>query len=94
MSSFPGPAPAGERGEIGAESPLPIEGSVDLVMPVERLWERFVDVERWPEWNPCIWRSRVREGELRKGATLAWVFNPIKPAYLYKLPARARLPPR
>jgi polyketide cyclase/dehydrase/lipid transport protein len=91
MGGFPGPAPAGERGEIGAESPLPIEGSVDLVMPVERLWERFVDVERWPEWNPCIWRSRVREGELRKGATLAWVFNPIKPAYLYKLPARARI---
>jgi hypothetical protein len=91
MGSFPGPAPAGERGEIVPEAPLPVEGSVDLEMPVERLWQTFVDVERWREWNPCIWRARVRGGELRKGATLAWVFNAIKPAYPYKLPARAQI---
>ena len=60
-------------------------------MPVERLWDAFLDVERWPQWNPCIWRSRVRDGELREGATLVWTFNAIKPAYLYKLPARAQI---
>jgi hypothetical protein len=60
-------------------------------MPVGRLWETFLDVERWPEWNPCIWRSRVRDGELRKGATLAWTFNPIQPRYLYKMPATAEI---
>ena len=53
-------------------------------MPVERLWDTFLDVERWPLWNPCIWRARVRDGELREGATLVWTFNPIKPRYLYK----------
>jgi hypothetical protein len=89
--SFAEPAPRGERGEIVAGTPLPIEGSVELEMPVERLWEAFLDVERWPRWNPCIWRSRVRGGELRKGATLVWAFNPIKPWYLYKLPARAEI---
>jgi hypothetical protein len=76
---------------IAAQAPLPIEGSVELEMPVGRLWDAFLDVERWPQWNPCIWRSRVRGGELREGATLVWTFNPIKPAYLYKLPARAQI---
>jgi len=89
--SFAGPVPKGERGEIVAGAPLPIEGSVELEMPVEELWETFLDVERWPRWNPCIWRSRVRGGELCEGATLAWVFNPIKPWYPYKLPARAEI---
>jgi hypothetical protein len=88
---FGGPIPSGEHGEIAPALPLPIEGSVELDMPVERLWETFVDVERWPEWNPCIWRARVRRGELRRGATLVWVFNPIEPWYLYKLPARAQI---
>ena len=89
--SFAGPTPKGERGEIVARAPLPIEGSVELEMPVEELWETFLDVQRWPRWNPCIWRSRVRGGELREGATLAWVFNPIKPWYPYKMPARAEI---
>jgi uncharacterized membrane protein len=89
--SFAGPDPSGERGEIVASAPLPIEGSVELEMPVEELWESFLDVERWPRWNPCIWRARVRGGELRDGATLAWVFNPIKPWYPYKMPARAKI---
>ena len=71
--------------------PLPIEGSVELDMPVERLWQAFLDVERWPRWNPCIWRSRVRDGELREGATLAWVFNPIKRWYPYTMPASAKI---
>jgi hypothetical protein len=88
---FAGPAPRGEHGEIVAAAPLPIAGSVELEMPVERLWEIFLDVQRWPRWNSCIWRSRVRGGELKKGATLVWAFNPVKPRYLYKLPASAEI---
>jgi hypothetical protein len=61
-------------------------------MPVEALWHAFMDVERWPEWNPCIWSARVKGGaELAEGATLIWAFNAIKPRYLYKLPARAEI---
>jgi Polyketide cyclase / dehydrase and lipid transport len=89
--SFPGPEPRGRRGTITAAPPLPIVGSVELELRVERLWETFVDVERWPSWNPCIWRARVRDGELREGVTLAWVFNPIKRWYPYKMPARAEI---
>ena len=70
-------------------APLPVEGSVELAMPVDRLWQAFLDVEQWPRWNPCIWRSRVRGGELREGATLVWVFNPIRSRYPYKMPASA-----
>ena len=28
----------------------------------------FSTCARWPRWNPCIWRARVRGGELREGA--------------------------
>src|ERR671931_328241 len=92
MDSFPGPIPRGRQGEIAAVPPLPIEGSVDLELPIDDLWNMFLDVESWPVWNPCIWRARVRGGEgLREGATLAWVFNPIKPWYPYKMPARAEI---
>ena len=89
--SFAGPTPKGKRSEIVARDPLPIEGSVELEIPVEELWDVFVDVERWPRWNRCVWRSRVRGGDLREGATLSWVFNPIKPWYPYKMPARAEI---
>ena len=88
---FPGPTPAGRRRAIAPAAPLPIEGSVDLDMGVERLWDLFLDVRRWPEWNRCFWRSRVRGGELRIGATLVLAFNPIRPWYLYKLPATAQI---
>jgi hypothetical protein len=89
---FAGPTPTGRRGGIVPAGPLPIEGSVELDMPVGKLWDSFLDVERWPSWNPCIWRARVKGGgELREGATLAWVFNAIKPWYPYKLPARAEI---
>jgi hypothetical protein len=88
---FAGPEPSGRRGTIAAIPPLPIEGSVELALPVERVWETFTDVERWPSWNPCIWRARVKDGELRDGVTLVWVFNPIKRWYPYKMPARAEI---
>ena len=73
------------------EPPLPIEGYRELELPVERMWEEFADVSRWPEWNPCFWRARVVGGELRLGARLVWVFNPIERRYLYKLPATAEI---
>jgi hypothetical protein len=90
-SPFEGPLPCGRRGEIAHAAPLPIAGSVELQLPVQRLWEIFLDVPGWASWNPCIWRSRVRGGELRQGATLVWAFNPIERRYLYKLPATAEI---
>jgi hypothetical protein len=71
--------------------PLPIEGSIELDLPVERLWETFTDVRGWSRWNPCIWRSWLVDGRLELGARLVLVFEPIKPWLLYKLPAAARI---
>ena len=55
------------------------------------MWEIFADVRGWPDWNPCMWRARVSGGVLREGATLRWAFNPIRPRYLYKMPAVATI---
>ena len=90
-SSFPGPTPAGVRGTIEPVSPLPIEGSVELDMPVAQLWELFADVRGWPRWNPCFAWSRVLRGQLRRDAMLVWAFNPIERRYLYRMPAMARV---
>jgi hypothetical protein len=60
-------------------------------MAVERLWGSFLDVERWHEWNHCISRARVAEGELREGAELRWSFRPIRPYLPYRLPAQAEI---
>jgi hypothetical protein len=83
--------PRGRAGAIAHAPPLPVAGAIELDLPVERLWEIFLDVRGWPSWNPCIWRSRVRGGELRDGATLIWAFNPIERRFLYKLPAMAEI---
>jgi hypothetical protein len=89
--AFEGPEPRGRSGTIGHSPPLPVQGSTEVAMPVERLWAVFVDVPGWPSWNPCFWRSSVKGGELREGATLRFAFNPIKSSYLYKLPASAEI---
>ncbi len=70
---------------------LPVEGTLEVALPVERLWEAFADVRGWPDWNPCMWWARVSGGELREGATLYWAFNPTRRRYLYKLPALAKI---
>ena len=71
--------------------PLPIAGSTEVALPVERVWAIFADVERWPDWNLCFRRSSVDGGELREGATLRFAFNPIRRGLLYRLPARAEI---
>jgi len=74
-----------------ADAELPVAGWGDVAMPVDELWEAFTDVERWPSWNHCIRRARVKDGPLREGATLVWTFRPIKRWYPYVLPARATI---
>jgi uncharacterized membrane protein len=89
--AFAGSEPSGRGGTIAHSPPLPVQGSVEVAMPVERLWSVFLDVPGWPSWNPCFWRSSVKGGELREGATLRFAFNAIERRYLYKLPASAEI---
>lgn len=74
-----------------ADPELPVEGYVELDMPVAEAWRVFTNVAGWPSWNKCFWRAGVVGGRLRVGATLIWVFNPIRPRYLYKMPSIARI---
>jgi pimeloyl-ACP methyl ester carboxylesterase len=64
---------------------------VDVDVPLERLWQVFADVAAWPAWNRSFRWARVAGGELRAGARLVWVFNPIRPWYCYLLPSVARV---
>jgi hypothetical protein len=64
------------------DTELPIEGSVELDMSVERLWQIFSNVPNWPRWNACFWWARVWGGELKVDTLLYWCFNPIRPLYL------------
>ena len=78
--------------EIVTDDPeLPIEGTTQVSLPVERIWDAFVDVHAWRNWNPCIAWARVGGGELKEGATLYWAFKPIRRHYLYRMPAAATI---
>jgi hypothetical protein len=83
--------PQGRRGSIIPTGGLPVEGAVDIDLPLEQLWQTFSDVSGWHLWNPCIWRATVTDDKLAENATLVWAFNPIDRRYLYKLPAVATI---
>lgn len=83
--------PTGLRSGWKDDPELPIEGSVEVDLPLDELWRIFTRVRRWPDWNPCFWIAGVRGGGLAEGRTLLWAFEPIKPHYPYKLPAIATL---
>jgi hypothetical protein len=87
--SYPGPQ--GVRTGWQVDPALPVEGSVELPMPVEELWRIFRSPRGWSRWNSCFWAAGVTGGRLETGRTLLWAFEPIRPEYLYKLPAVARL---
>jgi Polyketide cyclase / dehydrase and lipid transport len=79
-------------GEIVTDDPeLPIQGTTQVPLPVERIWDAFADVPAWRNWNPCIAWARVSGGELKEGATLYWAFKPIRRQYLYRMPAVAKI---
>jgi hypothetical protein len=86
-----GREPRGRRGAVAHSAPLPVAGSVEVALPVERMWSIFTDVRGWPSWNGCFWRSSVRGERVRVGAGLRIAFNPIEPRYLYKLPGTAEI---
>ena len=67
----------------------PVEGTVDVDIPAEVLWEAFTRSDWWPRWNKCMFWARNRE--LVPGKQLIWCFQPMKWWYLYKMPAIAKL---
>jgi glyoxylase-like metal-dependent hydrolase (beta-lactamase superfamily II) len=67
----------------------PVEGSVDVDIPADVLGPAFFHANLWPGWNACM--AWVRNRDLRVGDQLVWVFEPIRPWYLYLFPAVAKI---
>ncbi|MGH9889391.1 MAG: hypothetical protein ACREBE_27905, partial [bacterium] len=67
----------------------PVEGTVDVAIPRDTLWECFAGARQWPAWNPCFFW--VRNTRLARGDKLVWAFQPIRPWFLYKMPATANI---
>ncbi|RMF85068.1 MAG: MBL fold metallo-hydrolase, partial [Nitrospinota bacterium] len=66
---------------------VPVEGSVEVAIPVHLLWQVFLQARWWPRWNRCFFW--VFNRSLQAGKRLIWCFEPIRRWYLYKLPAIA-----
>jgi cyclase len=67
----------------------PIAGTVEVDIPIDRLWECFRRADLWPRWNACFRSARNRD--LVRGEKLVWVFNPIRWWYPYVMPASANI---
>ena len=39
---------------------VPVEGTVDVNVPVSTLWEAFTRADLWPRWNRCMLWVRNR----------------------------------
>jgi glyoxylase-like metal-dependent hydrolase (beta-lactamase superfamily II) len=67
----------------------PVEGGVDIDVPADVLGRAFFQANLWPRWNACM--AWVRNHDLRVGDQLIWVFEPIRPWFLYRFPATAKI---
>lgn len=67
----------------------PVAGSVDVAIPADVLWSAFSRPRGWPLWNRCF--TWVRNPSLELDRHLVWAFEPIRQAYLYRMPAIARI---
>lgn len=68
---------------------VPVEGSVDVEVPADVLGGAFFRANLWPRWNACM--AWVHNHDLRVGDQLIWVFEPIRPWFLYRFPATATI---
>ena len=67
----------------------PVQGTVDVNVPIGVLWEAFTHANWWPRWNKCFFWAYNRD--LQLGQQLIWTFQPIRWYYLYKMFAIANI---
>ena len=71
------------REKLQASGMKPVEGTVDLPVPIDELWSIFTHADLWNRWNPCFaWAKNQR---LTAGEKLVWIFEPIRWFYPYKM---------
>ena len=68
---------------------IPVQGTVDVDIPIATLWDAFTGANNWPRWNDCFFW--VRNKNLVQGQHLIWTFQPIKPWLPYKMWAIANI---
>jgi len=68
---------------------VPVQGTIDVEVPIDILWKFFAHANLWPRWNKCFFWARNKN--LVKGQHLIWTFQPIKPWYPYKMWAIANI---
>lgn len=67
----------------------PVEGMVEVDIPIEVLWESFSHANAWSGWNHCFFW--VANRDLVPGQQLIWCFQPIRWWQFYKMPAIAKI---
>jgi glyoxylase-like metal-dependent hydrolase (beta-lactamase superfamily II) len=67
----------------------PVQGTVDIDVPIAELWEAFAHANWWPKWNKCFFWAHNKN--LTEGQHLVWAFQPIRWYYLYKMFAIANI---
>jgi len=67
----------------------PVHGTVDVHVPIDTLWNFFRQASSWPRWNHCFYW--VHNRDLVQNQQLIWCFQPIRPWYMYKMPAIAKI---
>jgi hypothetical protein len=67
----------------------PVQGTVEVDVPIAELWEAFAHADWWPRWNKCFFWAHNRG--LVAGRKLIWAFQPIRWYYLYKMFAVANI---
>ena len=72
-----------------SEDMTPIDGYVDVKIPIDVLWETFNRPNTWNSWNNCFFWAF--NSELKLGKQLIWLFEPIRWWFLYKMPAIATI---
>ena len=80
---------AKKRALLSSTDMAPVQGTVDVKVPVSVLWEAFTHANWWPRWNKCFFW--VHNRDLVLGKKLIWAFQPIRWFYLYKMFAIANI---
>ena len=72
-----------------ASSMEPVQGTVEIDVPIDTLWECFRHANWWARWNKCFFWARNKD--LVLGQKLVWIFQPIKWYLPYKMFAIANI---
>lgn len=67
----------------------PVQGTVEVDIPIDKLWDFFRNASLWARWNKCFFWGWNKD--LVLGRQLIWAFQPVKWFLPYKMPAIAKI---